>query len=122
MGDVQWQTSVPQPDVVKQLEQKQVGVAETTDHLAYLAQKQGFCRSEQILPRFRRRAHCPLGLATLIVMLRPLDPAEFTQPLRDSEPTDNKFERYRPTCGPRASGRTCRSPTRPRSAAASATP
>jgi NitT/TauT family transport system substrate-binding protein len=42
--DVQWQTTVPQPDIVKQLGQKQVDVAEITYHLAYLAQKQGFCR------------------------------------------------------------------------------
>jgi NitT/TauT family transport system substrate-binding protein len=52
--DVQWQTSVPQPDIVKQLGQKQVDVAEITYHLAYLAQKQGFCRillsRDEILP------------------------------------------------------------------------
>jgi NitT/TauT family transport system substrate-binding protein len=41
VGDVQWQTSVPQPDIVKQLAQKQVDVAELTYHLAYLAQKSG---------------------------------------------------------------------------------
>jgi ABC-type nitrate/sulfonate/bicarbonate transport system substrate-binding protein len=52
--DVQWQTSVPQPDIVKQLGQKQVDVAEITYHLAFLAQKQGFCRillsRDEILP------------------------------------------------------------------------
>jgi NitT/TauT family transport system substrate-binding protein len=52
--DVQWQTSVPQPDIVKQLGQKQVDVAEITYHLAHLAQKQGFCRimlsRDEILP------------------------------------------------------------------------
>ena len=54
VSDVQWQTSVPQPDIVKQLGQKQVDVAEITYHLAYLAQKQGFCRimlsRDEILP------------------------------------------------------------------------
>jgi NitT/TauT family transport system substrate-binding protein len=52
--DVQWQTSVPQPDIVKQLGQKQVDVAEITYHLAHLAQKQGVCRimlsRDEILP------------------------------------------------------------------------
>jgi NitT/TauT family transport system substrate-binding protein len=52
--DVQWQTSVPQPDIVKQLGQKQVDCAEITYHLAYLAQQQGFCRillsRDEILP------------------------------------------------------------------------
>jgi NitT/TauT family transport system substrate-binding protein len=52
--DVQWQTSVAQPDIVKQLGQKQVDIAEITYHLAYLAQKQGFCRilfaRDEILP------------------------------------------------------------------------
>jgi NitT/TauT family transport system substrate-binding protein len=43
-SDVQWQTTVPQPDIVKQLGQKQVDLAEITYHLAYLAQKEGFCR------------------------------------------------------------------------------
>jgi len=42
--DVRWQTSVPQPDIVKQLGQKQVDAAEITYHLAYLAQRQGFSR------------------------------------------------------------------------------
>ena len=42
LKDVTWQTSVPQPDIVKQLGQKQVDAAELTYHLAYLAQKQGF--------------------------------------------------------------------------------
>jgi NitT/TauT family transport system substrate-binding protein len=54
VSDVQWQSSVPQPDIVKQLGQKQVDVAEITYHLAYLAQKQGFCRillsRDEILP------------------------------------------------------------------------
>lgn len=52
--DVQWQTTVAQPDIVKQLGQKQVDVAEITYHLAYLAQEQGFCRillsRDEILP------------------------------------------------------------------------
>lgn len=52
--DVQWQTSVAQPDIVKQLGQKQVDVAEITYHLAYLAQQQDFCRillsRDEILP------------------------------------------------------------------------
>ena len=52
--DVRWQTSVPQPDIVKQLGQKQVDCAEITYHLAYLAQQQGFCRillsRDEILP------------------------------------------------------------------------
>jgi NitT/TauT family transport system substrate-binding protein len=54
INDVQWQTSVPQPDIVKQLGQKQVDLAEITYHLAYLAQQQGFCRivasRDEILP------------------------------------------------------------------------
>jgi NitT/TauT family transport system substrate-binding protein len=54
VNDVRWQTSVPQPDIVKQLGQKQVDIAEITYHLAYLAQKQGFCRiiasRDEILP------------------------------------------------------------------------
>src|SRR5262249_57610173 len=54
VNDVQWQTSVPQPDIVKQLGQKQVDVADITYHLAYLAQNQGFCRilfsRDEILP------------------------------------------------------------------------
>jgi NitT/TauT family transport system substrate-binding protein len=52
--DVQWQTFVAQPDIVKQLGQKQVDVAEITYHLAYLAQQQDFCRillsRDEILP------------------------------------------------------------------------
>jgi NitT/TauT family transport system substrate-binding protein len=52
--DVQWQTSVAQPDIVKQLGQKQVDIAEITYHLAYLAQQQDFCRillsRDEILP------------------------------------------------------------------------
>lgn len=54
ISDVQWQTTVAQPDIVKQLGQKQVDVAEITYHLAYLAEKQGFCRilfsRDEILP------------------------------------------------------------------------
>ncbi len=42
--DVTWQTTVAQPDIVKQLGQKQVDAAESTYHLAFLAQKQGFSR------------------------------------------------------------------------------
>ncbi len=52
--DVQWQTTVAQPDIVKQLGQHQIDIAEITYHLAYLAEKQGFCRilfsRDQILP------------------------------------------------------------------------
>jgi len=59
--DVQWQTSVPQPDIVKQLGQKQVDVAEITYHLAYLAQKEGFCRilwsRNEILPDSQAAMH-----------------------------------------------------------------
>jgi NitT/TauT family transport system substrate-binding protein len=59
--DVQWQTSVPQPDIVKQLGQKQVDVAEITYHLAYLAQKEGFCRilwsRDEILPDSQAAMH-----------------------------------------------------------------
>jgi putative ABC transport system substrate-binding protein len=44
----------PQPDIVKQLGQKQVDIADITYHLAYLAEKQGFCRillsRDEILP------------------------------------------------------------------------
>jgi len=43
-GDVTWQTSVEQPDIVKQLGNKQIDAAELTYHLAYLAQKQDFAR------------------------------------------------------------------------------
>jgi NitT/TauT family transport system substrate-binding protein len=54
VNDVQWQTSVPQPDIVKQFGQKQVDVADITYHLAYLGQNQGFCRilfsRDEILP------------------------------------------------------------------------
>lgn len=54
VNDVHWQTSVPQPEIVKQLGQKQVDIAELTYHLAYLAQQQGFCRivasRDEILP------------------------------------------------------------------------
>lgn len=42
--DVTWQTTVAQPDIVKQLGQKQVDAAELAYHLAFLAQKQGFSR------------------------------------------------------------------------------
>jgi NitT/TauT family transport system substrate-binding protein len=59
--DVQWQTSVPQPDIVKQLGQKQVDVADITYHLAHLAQKQGFCRimlsRDEILPDSQTAMH-----------------------------------------------------------------
>lgn len=52
--DVQWQTSVPQPDIIKQFGQNQVDVADITYHLAYLGQNQGFCRilfsRDEILP------------------------------------------------------------------------
>jgi NitT/TauT family transport system substrate-binding protein len=54
VSDVEWQTSVAQPDIVKQLGRKQVDVAELTYHLAYLAEQQGFCRiiasRDEILP------------------------------------------------------------------------
>jgi NitT/TauT family transport system substrate-binding protein len=54
VNDMQWQTSVPQPDIVKQFGQKQVDVADITYHLAYLGQNQGFCRilfsRDEILP------------------------------------------------------------------------
>jgi NitT/TauT family transport system substrate-binding protein len=54
LRDVQWQTSVSQPDIVKQLGQKQVDLAELTYHLAYLAQQQSFCKillsRDEILP------------------------------------------------------------------------
>ncbi|TMJ91623.1 MAG: hypothetical protein E6G76_02775 [Alphaproteobacteria bacterium] len=54
LASVQWQTSVPQPDIVKQFGQKQVDVADITYHLAYLGQNQGFCRilfsRDEILP------------------------------------------------------------------------
>lgn len=39
---VKWQTSVGQPDIVKQLGQNQVDVADLTYHLAFIAQGQGF--------------------------------------------------------------------------------
>jgi NitT/TauT family transport system substrate-binding protein len=42
--DVSWQTNVAQPDILKQLGNKQVEVADITYHLAYLAEKQGFGR------------------------------------------------------------------------------
>lgn len=54
ISDVRWQTSVQQPDIVKQLGQKQVDVADITYHLAYLAERQGFCKilfsRDEILP------------------------------------------------------------------------
>jgi NitT/TauT family transport system substrate-binding protein len=54
VSDVTWQTSVEQPDIVKQLGQKQVDAAELTYHLSYLAEKQGFSRiivaRDEILP------------------------------------------------------------------------
>jgi len=43
-NDVTWQTSVAQPEIVKQIGQKQVDVADLTYHLAYLAEKQGYAR------------------------------------------------------------------------------
>ena len=55
--DVQWQTSVPQPDIVKQLGL----IAEITYHLAYLARKEGFCRilwsRDEILPDSQAAMH-----------------------------------------------------------------
>lgn len=42
--DVIWQTTVGQPDIVKQLGQKQIDAADITYHLAYLAQQQGFAQ------------------------------------------------------------------------------
>lgn len=52
--DVNWQTNVGQPDIVKQLGQKQVDVADITYHLAYIAEKQGFGKiivsRDEILP------------------------------------------------------------------------
>jgi NitT/TauT family transport system substrate-binding protein len=42
--DVSWQTTVGQPDIVKQLGQKQIDAADITYHLAHLAQEQGFAR------------------------------------------------------------------------------
>jgi NitT/TauT family transport system substrate-binding protein len=54
LTDVKWQTSVGQPDIVKQLGQKQLQAADLTYHLAYLAEKQNFCRiiasRDQFLP------------------------------------------------------------------------
>jgi NitT/TauT family transport system substrate-binding protein len=41
LTDVTWQTTVTQPDIVKQLGQKQVDAAELTYFLAFLAQRQG---------------------------------------------------------------------------------
>jgi NitT/TauT family transport system substrate-binding protein len=42
--DVSWQTTVAQPDIVKQLGQKQIEAAELTYFLAFLAQRQGFAK------------------------------------------------------------------------------
>jgi NitT/TauT family transport system substrate-binding protein len=42
--DVTWQTTVAQPDIVKQLGQKQIDAAELTYFLAFLAQRQGFAK------------------------------------------------------------------------------
>ena len=57
--DVRWQTSASQPDIVKQLGQKQVDVADIAYHLAYRAQQQGFCRiilsRDEILPNSQTR-------------------------------------------------------------------
>ncbi|MDH7798365.1 MULTISPECIES: ABC transporter substrate-binding protein [unclassified Beijerinckia] len=54
VNDVKWQTSVQQPDIVKQLSQKQVDVADITYHLAYLAEEQGLgtiiISRDEILP------------------------------------------------------------------------
>lgn len=59
--DVHWQTTVAQPDIVKQLGQNQVDIAELTYHLAYLAEKQGFSRilfsRDQILPDSQAAIH-----------------------------------------------------------------
>jgi NitT/TauT family transport system substrate-binding protein len=44
LTDVSWQTTVAQPDIVKQLGQKQVDAAELTYFLAFLAQRQGFAK------------------------------------------------------------------------------
>lgn len=44
VSDVTWQTTVTQPDIVKQLGNKQVDAAELTYFLAYLAQRQGFAK------------------------------------------------------------------------------
>jgi NitT/TauT family transport system substrate-binding protein len=44
VSDVTWQTTVTQPDIVKQLGQKQVDAAELTYFLAFLAQRQGFAK------------------------------------------------------------------------------
>lgn len=53
--DVQWQTTVAQPDIVKQLGQKQVDVSDLTYHLAFLAQQQGISRiiasRDEVAPR-----------------------------------------------------------------------
>ncbi len=61
VNDVQWQTSVPQPDIVKQFGQKQVDVADITYHLGYLGQQQGFCRilfsRDEILPDSQAAMH-----------------------------------------------------------------
>jgi NitT/TauT family transport system substrate-binding protein len=52
--DVTWQTNVGQPEIVKQLGQKQVDIADLTYHLAYLAQKQDAAQiiasRDEILP------------------------------------------------------------------------
>jgi NitT/TauT family transport system substrate-binding protein len=54
VSDITWQTNVPQPDIVKQLGQKQVDLADLTYHLAYLAEKQNFgniiASRDEILP------------------------------------------------------------------------
>jgi NitT/TauT family transport system substrate-binding protein len=42
--DITWQTTVAQPDIVKQLGQKQIEAAELTYFLAFLAQRQGFAK------------------------------------------------------------------------------
>ena len=54
VSDVRWQTNVAQPEIVKQLSQKQVDVADLTYHLAYLGQQQGYGKiiasRDEILP------------------------------------------------------------------------
>jgi NitT/TauT family transport system substrate-binding protein len=52
--DVTWQTNVAQPEIVKQLSQKQIDAADLTYHLAFIAEKQGFGKiiasRDEILP------------------------------------------------------------------------
>ena len=44
VSDVNWQTTVSMPDIVKQMGQKQIEVADISYQLAFLAQKQNICR------------------------------------------------------------------------------